>query len=76
MPLTLERQGSSTTSKASPEATYPTISKDRATALAALIRKLELQGELNIDKGSDAASKFRAKAKEKFTAALVAFFKQ
>ena len=55
----------------SAETTYPTISKDRAIALDALIRRLQAQGQLNFDRGNDNVSKFRSKAKEKFTYALV-----
>jgi len=54
-----------------PETIYPTISKDRAIALEALIKRLQTQGQLNFDRGNDNISKFRSKAKEKFTYALV-----
>lgn len=53
------------------ELSFPTISKEHAAVLSALIKKLERQCEMNIDRNSDHASKFRAKAKEKFTNALV-----
>jgi uncharacterized Zn finger protein (UPF0148 family) len=53
------------------ETIYPTISRDRAIALDSLIRRLEHEGQLNFDRGNDSVSNFRAKAKEKFTYALV-----
>jgi len=54
-----------------PEEIYPTIPKERAIALAELVRKIELQNELSADKGGDQESKFRNRAREKFTCALV-----
>ena len=50
---------------------YSNLSQERADALELLIKRIQTSGELNFESGNDDTNKFRAKAKEKFTFALV-----
>ena len=70
--LLLERQSSITSNRGSPaESAFPNISKERALTLTTLLKKLEMQGELSTGKVCDSITKWRSKAREKFTGMLV-----